>query len=146
MFKSKTRLGNKFQFKDQIPKDLNSGIVYKFQCGHCNESYYGECMRHLNVRIGEHIGISPLTKKYVKPKNSSVAGHLLLCNHSAPYYDFSTLTRGNKKFLPGNFWIGTLHRHHCTYSTGLSNKIFVRILFVLAVILIEWTFLLFCHV
>ena len=56
MFKNKTRLGNNFHFKDQIPKDLTSGAVYKFQCGLCNESYYGECMRHLNVRIGEHIG------------------------------------------------------------------------------------------
>ena len=56
-------------------------------------------MRHLNVRIGEHIGISPLTRKQVKPKNSSVADHLLLCNHSASYDDFSILTRENKKFL-----------------------------------------------
>ena len=54
---------------------------------------------HLNVRIGEHIGISPLTKKQVKPKNSSVADHLLLCNHSASYGDFSILMRENKKFL-----------------------------------------------
>ena len=85
--KNKTRLGNNFHFKDQIPKDLTSGVVYKFQCGLCNESYYGECMRHLNVRIGEHIGISPLTRKQVKPKNSSIANHLLLCNHLASYDD-----------------------------------------------------------
>ena len=58
-----------------------------------------ECVRHLNVRIGKHIGISPLTKKQVKPKNSSVADHLLLCNHSAFYDNFSILTRENKKFL-----------------------------------------------
>ena len=77
MFKNKTRLGNNFHFKDQIPKDLTSGVAYKFQCGLCNESYYGEYMRHLNVRIGEHIGISPLTRKHVKSKNSSVADHLL---------------------------------------------------------------------
>ena len=56
-------------------------------------------MRHLNVRIGEHIGISTLTRKQVKPKNSSVADHLLLCNHSAYYDNFSILTRENKKFL-----------------------------------------------
>ena len=73
VFKNKTRLGNNFHFKDQIPKDLTSGVIYKFQCGLCNESYYGEYMRHLNVRIGEHIGISPLTRKQVKSKNSSVA-------------------------------------------------------------------------
>ena len=96
---NQTRLGNNFYFKDQIPKDLTSGAVYKFQCGLCNESYYGECIRHLNVRIGEHTGISPLTRKQVKPKNSSVANHLLLCNHSSSYDDFSILTRENKKFL-----------------------------------------------
>ena len=56
-------------------------------------------MRYLNVRIGEHIGISPLTRKQVKPKNSSAADHLLLCNHSASYDDFSILTRENKRFL-----------------------------------------------
>ena len=56
-------------------------------------------MRHLNVRIGEYISISPLTRKPVKPKNSSVADHLLLRNHSASYGDFNTLTRENKKLL-----------------------------------------------
>ena len=76
-FKNKTRLGNNFHFKDQIPKDLTSGVVYKFQCELCRETYYGECMRYLNVRIGEHNGISTLTRKVKnKPKNSSVADHL----------------------------------------------------------------------
>ena len=56
-------------------------------------------MRHLNVRIGEYIGISPLTRKQVKPKNSSVASHLLICKHSASDDDFSILTYENKKFL-----------------------------------------------
>ena len=72
VFKNKTRLGNNFRFKDQIHKYCTSGVVYKFQCGLCNEndSYYGECMRHLNVRIGEHVGISPLTRKQVKPRTA----------------------------------------------------------------------------
>ena len=30
-------------------------------CGRCNESYYDECV-NLNIRVGEYIGISPLTK------------------------------------------------------------------------------------
>ena len=100
MFKNKTRLGNNFHFKDRILKDLTSGVVYKFQCRLSNESYYGECARHLNVRIGKHIGISPFTKKQVKLKNSSVADHLLFCNHSASYDDFSILTHENKTFFP----------------------------------------------
>ena len=46
-----------------------------------------------------NIAVLPLKRKQVKPKNSSVADHLLLCNHSASYDDFSILTRENKKFL-----------------------------------------------
>ena len=34
-----------------------------------------------------------------KFKNSSVAGHLLFCNHLAPYNGFSILTRENKSLL-----------------------------------------------
>ena len=95
MFKTKTRLGNNFHFKHRIPKYLTSGVVYQFQCG----QYFGECVRHLNVRIGKHIGISPLTKKQRQPKNSSVASNLLFCNDSHSYDDFSIPTRENKIFL-----------------------------------------------
>ena len=62
VIKSENKLAKAFHFKDRIPKELTSSIVYRFQWGLCNESYYGESGVHLNVRIGEHIGISPLTK------------------------------------------------------------------------------------
>ena len=65
VFKSKSRLGNNFQFKDWISKDLTSGVVSNFQCVLCNESYYGESGRHLYARVDEHIGISQRTKKQV---------------------------------------------------------------------------------
>ena len=65
VFKSQNKLVNPFHFKDYIPKELTSGVVYKFQCVLCNESYYGKCVRHINERIGEHIRISRLTKKKV---------------------------------------------------------------------------------
>ena len=58
-----------------------------------------ECVRHLNIRTGEHIGISPLTKTNFKPRNSFVADHLLFCNHLVSYDDFSVLTREKKSFL-----------------------------------------------
>ena len=73
MFNNKTRLGNSFHFKDRISKDLTSGVVNNFHGGSRNESYYGEGVGQLNLRIVEHIGISPLTKKQVKPKNSAVS-------------------------------------------------------------------------
>ena len=98
-FKSQSKLAKAFRFKDCFPKELTSGVVYNFQCGLCNESYYGECVRYLNVRIGEHIRISSLTRKKVKTKGSTVSDHLLLCNHSPSFENFSVLTKENKTFL-----------------------------------------------
>ena len=103
MFKSQNKLAKVFRFKDRIPKELTSGVAYKFQCGLCNESYYVECVRHPNVRIGEHIGISMLTKKKVKPKGSAVSDNLLLGNHSPSFENFSVLIPiGIERKCPNN--------------------------------------------
>ena len=48
VLKSQNKLAKAFRFKDCIPKELTSSVVYKFQCGICNEFYYGKCVRHLN--------------------------------------------------------------------------------------------------
>ena len=37
VFRCQTRLSNSFRYKDPIPKELISGVVYKFQCRLCNE-------------------------------------------------------------------------------------------------------------
>ena len=99
VFKIQNTLSNTFRFKNPIPKELTSGIVNRFRCGLCNESYYGDCARHLNARIEEHIRISPLTKKKVKPKGKVVISNLLLCNRSPSFESFSKLTKGNRKFV-----------------------------------------------
>ena len=88
-------MDNAFQFKDHAPKDITSGTVYKFQC----ECRYGECVTHLNLRIGEHFSILTLTKKKVKPMNTSGGDHLPFCNHTGSFDDFSILARGSKTFL-----------------------------------------------
>ena len=82
------KLANTFRFKDCIPKELTSGVLYKFQCGFYSESYYGKCVRQLNGKIGEHIGTPLLTKKKVKPKGSAVTNHLLLCVNSSLFWKF----------------------------------------------------------
>ena len=100
MFKNQINLSNVFRFKDSLPYDLISCVVYKFQCGRYNASYYGESERHLNIRSGEHIGISPLTFKKVKPSaESSIRDHVLFCNHDPSFDDFTILTQGTIKFL-----------------------------------------------
>ena len=98
VFENKTRLGNKFYFKDRISKDLSSGVVFWISVRTCNESYYGECVRYSNVRFSK-INISPLNKKQVKSKNSSAVLHLLFCYHLALCDNFVILPRENKMFL-----------------------------------------------
>ena len=71
IFKSTTRLGNFFRFKDKVTFNLRSNVVYKFSCGRCNATYYGETCRHLNIRVGEHSGVSPLTGKKSKTKKTT---------------------------------------------------------------------------
>ena len=100
VFKCQARLSNSSRYKGPIPKDLISGVVYKFRCGLCNKSYYGETIRHLDIRSGEHIGVSPLTEKKVKPSNNSaICDHLLHCNFLPSFDNFSVLAYENKKYL-----------------------------------------------
>ena len=50
LFKSSFRMSNAFRFKDQIPKYLNSMLLYKFTCNTCNRVYIGKTKRHYLVR------------------------------------------------------------------------------------------------
>ena len=64
VFKNQINLSNIFCFKDHLPYNLESCVVYKFQCGRCNTSCYGETDRHLKIRSGEHMAFShKLVKK-----------------------------------------------------------------------------------
>ena len=98
IFKSTTRLSSLFRFKDVLPKELRSHLVYKFSCGICNDTYYGKTERHIKVRSGEHLGISALTGKRVACKPSAVSDHLLLHDHKSDFNDFTILCRDNNGF------------------------------------------------
>ena len=77
-FECQTGLSNSFCYKEHIPKDLIPRIVYKFHCGLCDELYSDESMRHLDIRSGEHINLSPLNGKNIKQSYiSAVCDHLL---------------------------------------------------------------------
>ena len=79
---SKRHLSSLFPFKNVIPKELRSHLVYKFSCSSCNAIYYGKTERHLNVRSSEHIGLSPLTGNRVARKPSAISDHLC-CENNA---------------------------------------------------------------
>ena len=99
VFQSKCKLINFFTFKDKIPIFLHSGIVYKFKCGGCNDTYYGKTKHHFKVRMCEHLGVSALTEKRVKGDNdSAIKEQHLFCNHSSGFDDFSILASNNNDF------------------------------------------------
>ena len=99
VFQTNCKISNFFTFKDKIPSVVRSGIVYKFQCGSCNATYYGKTKRHFKVRMCEHLGISALTGKRVKgDDDSAIKEHLLFCNHTPYFEDFSILATNNNDF------------------------------------------------
>ena len=51
VFQTKCKISNFFKFNNKIPSFLHSGIVYKFQCGSYNATYYNKTKLHFNVRM-----------------------------------------------------------------------------------------------
>ena len=49
------KIKNYFSYKDPIPDDLKSFLVYKLTCASCSSSYIGETCRHFKTRIEEHM-------------------------------------------------------------------------------------------
>lgn len=94
---------NKKCYENRVPYDLVSGVVYEWTCGRCGrilpimERKKG---RHLKFRSGKHIGISPFTFKKAQPsQESSICEHLLQCDNSTSFDEFTILAHGSKKYL-----------------------------------------------
>ena len=99
IFKCLTRISNFFQFKDKMPYSLRSSVVYKFSCGRCNATYYGETCLHLSIRVGEHWGVSRLTDKKSKSKKSTaVKNHMHFCDHTVSINDFKISATSDSDF------------------------------------------------
>ena len=84
VFSSKLKLRNLFTFKDKVPKNLKSLVLYKFTCSDCNVTYIGKTSRHYQVRFSEHLGISKVTNrplKYSKNTSTAVRDHTQCCDH-----------------------------------------------------------------
>ena len=49
------KIKNHFSYKDPIPDDFKSFLVYKFNCASRSSSYIDKTCRHFKSRIKEHI-------------------------------------------------------------------------------------------
>ena len=54
-----------------MPFNLCSNVVYIYSCGWYNATYYCKTCQRLNVRVGEHSDISPLTGKKLEAKTTA---------------------------------------------------------------------------
>ena len=90
-FKTHSRLSHLFRFKDPIPKDLVSNIIYSYSCPSCNARYIGEANRHSKVRWGEHLGISCFTGQSVSGLNTAIKAHLKLNKCKSDFTNFAVI-------------------------------------------------------
>lgn len=87
-------IGSIFRFKDRIPKACLSGVIYKFSCSSCEESYIGSTHVRLISRVCQHMGISDRTgSMLVNPKPSSIKDHSDVCGTAFSISDFTILRK-----------------------------------------------------
>ena len=100
IFKVSLRMKNYFNFKDKIKRELRSLLVYNFKCNGCNAEYINKTKRHKRTRTSEHIGVSPLTGKFVKnnSQTSAIQDHMFFCIAAVCQEDFSILAKSSHNF------------------------------------------------
>ena len=74
-------MSNAFRFKDQIPKCLNSRLLYKFTCNTRNSVYIGKTKRHNLARQFEHLRLSVFTKKALRYSHKDATAIRKHCHH-----------------------------------------------------------------
>ena len=101
VFRSSNRIRNAFRFKDQIPKYMNSKVIYKFKCNICNGVCNGETKRHFFVHEYEHLGKPILTEKNLKYTEKDVTAIRKHCHnrcHTAGTFCFSLVGNAANKY------------------------------------------------
>ena len=86
------KIENYFSYKDPIPNDLNSLLVYKFTCTSCSSSYIGKTCCHFKTKIEEHIKKD--NKSYIFKHLHSTA----TCFDSYNSLSFKIIDKANSKF------------------------------------------------
>ena len=86
------KIKNYFSYKDPIPDDLKSFLVYKFTCVSCSSSYIGKTCRHFKTRIEEHI------KKDNKSHNFKHLHSTTKCFDSYNPLSCKIIDKANSKF------------------------------------------------
>ena len=94
IFKTKRRLAHFLKFKDVIPYNLNSHIIYHFTCPSCKAGYIGETRVYFKVRGCQHLGISEWSGRSLKGSNpTAITKHIKSKNCICSLDDFTIIGR-----------------------------------------------------
>ena len=102
LYKSYNTIGSRFSFKDKIPVECQSNLVYKYTCESCRAFYIGKTEVQYRCRICQHLGISVRTGEELDVKaNSDIRAHCLKCKNHVNPENFEIIDRlhSNKGIL-----------------------------------------------
>ena len=87
-----------FPFKDKLPAEMLSNVIYQFKCCVCNDTYIGSTSKQAKVRISQHLGISYRTgNRLQNPPHSAPRIHSLDKKHYLTNDNFKILDTANNE-------------------------------------------------
>ena len=121
LYKSCNTIGSRFSFKDKIPKECLSNLIYKYTCERCKAFYIGKTELQLRCRISQHVGVSPRTGDEINPKAASdVRDHCLKCRVKVKNENFTILDRIHEK--SGILFLESQHQKNKKPSIGIQQQ------------------------
>ena len=115
-----------FRYKDQIPDNLQSNVIYQFDCVRCtsNVSYIGQTTCNLAKRIAEHQGVSERTGKVRgSAPYSSIREHCVKEHHEPPdVTNFKIIGRTRNKFDLGILEAILISMHKPSLNKQLQHE------------------------
>lgn len=86
------KISSFFHYKDRLPSELRSSVVYCFTCSSCRAEYIGSTSRAFKIRYDEHVGQSSRTgRPFQSPPHSAVRDHSSKCKRNLSQDDFKIL-------------------------------------------------------
>ena len=98
IYKSLDTIGSRFRFKDKMPADCLSCLIYQYTCDSCNAVYIGKTAQTFKCRVFQHRGVSPRTGAILAtPVQSDIREHCLKHGKQVNGDNFKIIDRSLQK-------------------------------------------------
>ena len=130
------KIGSFFKFKDKIPSDVQSRVIYEYKCSSCNARYIGSTCRAFKTRRLEHLGRSIHTGRPItNPSFSNIREHAEQENHPLSHSNFKIIRSMPDKTslliaesLHIKFNNPSLNNHATSFPLIIADKIWFYVL------------------